>query len=180
LTLVVYRSVPHNSRRNSYMTSYKQHSTSCHVVKDSMHPNEFSQFIDTIKYPHMIYSIYQIFNLRTERFHYDRNRLQLIRLSRCEKNGRNMSKDMIKLFFFMTTLGLMSLSHKKIFGNIQMGCFTAPAVFLRTLLFLIIDCSEGCSKSPVHFFRRNRKLAPKLNRLQRRIIFSRWNSKIVW
>ena len=27
----------------------------------------------------------------------------------CEKNGRNTSKDMIKLFFFMTTLGLMSL-----------------------------------------------------------------------
>ena len=25
----------------------------------------------------------------------------------CEKNGRNTSKDMIKLFFFMTTLGLM-------------------------------------------------------------------------
>jgi len=27
----------------------------------------------------------------------------------CEKNGRNTSKNMIKLFFFMTTLGLMSL-----------------------------------------------------------------------
>jgi len=27
----------------------------------------------------------------------------------CEKNDRNTSKDMIKLFFFMTTLGLMSL-----------------------------------------------------------------------
>jgi len=33
-------------------------------------------------------------------------------------------------------------------------------------------CSEGCSKSPVHFFRRNRKLVPKLDRLQRRVIFS--------
>ena len=40
------------------------------------------------------------------------------------------------------------------------------------------NCSEGCSKSPVHFFRRNRKLAPKLDRLQKRIIFSRCNSKI--
>jgi len=39
---------------------------------------------------------------------------------------------------------------------------------LRTLLLLITDCSERCSKSPVHFFRRNRKLAPKLDRLQRR------------
>jgi len=27
----------------------------------------------------------------------------------CEKNGRNTNIDMIKLFFFMTTLGLMSL-----------------------------------------------------------------------
>jgi len=53
---------------------------------------------------------------------------------------------------------------------------------LRTLLLLITGYSEGCSKSPVHFFRRNRKLAPKLDRLQRRVIFSRiaWNSKIVW
>jgi len=34
---------------------------------------------------------------------------------------------------------------------------------VRTLLLLIIGCSEGCSKSPVHFFRRNRKLAPKLD-----------------
>jgi len=36
------------------------------------------------------------------------------------------------------------------------------------------------NKSSVHFFRRNRKLAPKLDRLQRRVIFSRWNSKIAW
>jgi len=28
-------------------------------------------------------------------------------------------------------------------------------------------CSEGCSKSLVHFFRRNRKLVPKLDRFQR-------------
>ena len=36
---------------------------------------------------------------------------------------------------------------------------------LWTLLLLITGCSEGCSKSSVHFFRRNRKLAPKLDRL---------------
>jgi len=41
-------------------------------------------------------------------------------------------------------------------------------------------CSEGCSKLSVHFFCRNRKLAPKLDRLQRQVIFSRWNSKIAW
>jgi len=33
------------------------------------------------------------------------------------------------------------------------------------------------SKSSVHFFRRNWKLAPKLDRLQRWVIFSRWNSE---
>jgi len=37
----------------------------------------------------------------------------------------------------------------------------------RTLLLLITGCSEGTparfGKSPVHFFRRNRKLAPKLD-----------------
>jgi len=37
------------------------------------------------------------------------------------------------------------------------------------------------SKSSVHFFRRNRKLAPKLDRLQRRIIFSRfWKLSERW
>jgi len=60
----------------------------------------------------------------------------------CEKNGWNMSKDMIKLFFFnKTTLGLMSLkSHvtKNIFGNAQMGCFTAPAVFSGHCSFLLV------------------------------------------
>jgi len=29
-------------------------------------------------------------------------------------------------------------------------------------------------------FRKNQKLAPKLDRLQKRVIFSRWNSKIAW
>ena len=41
-----------------------------------------------------------------------------------------------------------------------MRCFTAR--ILRTLLLLITDCSERCSKSPIHFFRRNRKLTPKV------------------
>jgi len=60
------------------------------------------------------------------------------------------------------------------------GMFYRTRRILRTLLLLITGHSEGCSKSPVHFFRRNRKLAPKLDRLQRRVIFSRWNSKIAW
>jgi len=39
----------------------------------------------------------------------DRYRLQLIRLSLMRKRPEYEQKDMIKLFFFMTTLGLMSL-----------------------------------------------------------------------
>ena len=42
---------------------------------------------------------------------------------------------------------------------------------LQTLLLLITGCFEGCSKSPVYFFHRNKKLAPKLDCLQRRAFF---------
>ena len=95
----------------------------------------------------------------------------------CEKNSRNSSKNMIKLFFFMTTLGLMSLSKKNIWKRSN-GMFYRTRYILRTLLLLITVPKDAVS--PVHFFRRNRKLAPKLDRLQRRVIFSRWNSKIAW
>ena len=73
-------------------------------------------------------------------------------------------------------------SRKKIFGNAQMRCFTTPAVFFGHCSWLLVVPKDAArfGKSPVHFFRRNRKLAPKLDRLQRRVIFSRWNSKIVW
>jgi len=50
---------------------------------------------------------------KTWRFHYGRSVSATIDsyiwAVHCKKNGRNTSKDMIKLFFFMTTLGLMSL-----------------------------------------------------------------------
>ena len=113
----------------------------------------------------------------------DRYRLRLIDpcivwAVHCKKNGWNTGKDVIKLFFFMTTLGLMSLKSKKIWKRSN-GMFYPTRRILRTLL-LITDYSEECSKLSVHFFRRNRKLAPKLDRLQRRVIFSRWNSKIAW
>ena len=71
----------------------------------------------------------------------------------------------------------------KKFGNAQMECFIAPAVFSRHCSFWLLIIPKDATrfgKSPVHFFRRNRKLAPKLDSLQRRIIFSRWNSKIAW
>jgi len=99
----------------------------------------------------------------------------------CEKNSRNTSKDMIKLFFFMTTLGLMSLKkcRKKIFENAQMGCFTSPAVFSGHCSFwLLVVPKDAASHWFISFA--NRKLASKLNRLQRRFIFLGWISKIAW
>jgi len=85
----------------------------------------------------------------------------------CEKNGRNTSKDIIKLFFFMTTLDLMSLKSLKNIWKRSNEMFYRTRRILRTLLLLITGCSKRCSKSPVHFFRRNRKL----DRLQRRHFF---------
>ena len=94
----------------------------------------------------------------------------------CEKNGQNTSKDMIKLFFFNAYVTKVI----KKYLERSNGMFYHTRRILRTLLLLITVCSEGCSKSSVHFFRRNRKLASKLDRLQRQIIFSRWNSKLAW
>ena len=46
-------------------------------------------------------------------------------LVHCEKNEWNMSKNMIKLFFFMTTLGFAVAKIVKKYLETQMGCFTA-------------------------------------------------------
>ena len=61
-----------------------------------------------------------------------------------------------------------------------MRCFTAPAVLSGHCSFwlLIVQLKDAASHRFTSF--RNRKLAPKLDRLQRRVIFSRWNSKIAW
>ena len=55
-----------------------------------------------------------LWSAETSRFHYWRFRFGIdynwfVWAVHCEKNGWNTSKDMIKLFFFMTTLSLMSL-----------------------------------------------------------------------
>ena len=63
----------------------------------------------------------------TWRFHYDIGYNWFVWAVHCEKNGRNTSKDMIKLFFFMTTLHIAKVVKK--FWNAQMRCFTAPVVF---------------------------------------------------
>jgi len=60
---------------------------------------------------------------------------------------------------------------KKYLKTLKWDILPHPLYVLRTLLLLITGCSEGYSKLPVHFFRRNRKLAPKLDRLQRQVIF---------
>ena len=109
----------------------------------------------------------------------DRYRLQLIRLSLAlQENGRNTSKNIIKLFFFMTRPYVAKVVKK----------------YLETLKWDVLPYppySPDIASSDYWLFRRikqvtgsllsqNRKLAPKLDRLQRRVIFSRWNSKIAW
>jgi len=109
----------------------------------------------------------------------DRYRLQLIRLSRALREKRPEYEQ----------------RHDKVIllrDNARPHVAKVVKKYLETLKWDVLPhppyspdiapsdycCSEGCSKSPVHFFRRNRKLTPKLDRLQRRVIFSRWNSKI--
>ena len=85
----------------------------------------------------------------------------------CEKNGRNTSKDMIKLFF-MTTLGLISL--KIYLETLKWDVFTAHSPYSPDIApsdYWLFRRMEGSSKSPIHFFRKNRKL----DRLQRRSFF---------
>ena len=117
----------------------------------------------------------------TWRFHYilgDRYRLQLIRLSRAlrEKRSEYEQKHKVILLYDNARPHVAKVV-KKYLETLKCDVLPHP---LRTLLLLITGCSKGCSKLPVHFFRRNRKLAPKLDCLQRRVIFSRWNSKIAW
>jgi len=108
----------------------------------------------------------------------DRYRLQLIRLNRALPEYEQRHDKVILLHD--NARPHVAKVVKKYLETLK-WMFYRTRHILRTLLLLITDCSEGCSKSSVHhFFRRNRKLAPKLDRLQRRVIFSRWNSKIVW
>jgi len=111
----------------------------------------------------------------------DRYRLQLIRVLREKRPEYEQRHDKVILFYDNARPHVIKIV-KKIFGNVQMGCFTAPAVFSRHCSFWLLVPKDAARfvKSPVHFFRRNRKLAPKLDRLQRWVIFLRWNSKIAW
>jgi len=114
----------------------------------------------------------------------DRYRLQLIRLSRAlREKWPEYEQRYDKVILLHDNARSHVAKVVKKFGNAQMECFIAPAVFSRHCSFWLLVFSKDATrfgKSPVHFFRRNRKLAPKLDSLQRRIIFSRWNSKIAW
>jgi len=109
----------------------------------------------------------------------DRYRLQLIRLSRVLREKRpEYEQRYDKIILFHDNARPHVAKVVKNIWKRSNGMFYRTCRILRTLLLLITGCSEGCSKLPVHFFRRNQKLAPKLDRLQRRVIFSRWNLKI--
>jgi len=110
----------------------------------------------------------------------DRYRLQLIRLSRAlrEKQPEYEQRHDKVILLHDNARPHVAKVLKNIWKRSN-GMFYHTRHILRILLLLITGCSEGYSKSSVHFFfRRNRKLVPKLDRLQRRVIFSRWNSKI--
>lgn len=69
-------------------------------------------------------------------------------------------------------------SRKRIFGNAQVRYSTAPAVFSRHCSFWLLVVPTDAARfgrSPVHFFRRNWKLARNLDRLKKRDILLRWN-----
>ena len=108
----------------------------------------------------------------------DRYRLQLIRLSCALREKRLEYKQRHDKVILLHDNARPHVAKvvKKYLETLKWDYRTR--CILRTLLLLITGCSEGCSKLLIHFFRRNRKLAPKLDRLQRRVIFSRWNSKI--
>jgi len=113
-----------------------------------------------------------------------RRSLQLIRLSRALREKRpeyEQKHDKVILLHDNARLHVAKVVKKYLqeYRKCSNGMFYRIRPIFRTLLLLITGCFERCSKSQqVHFFRRNRKLAPKLSRLQRRVIFSRWNSKI--
>jgi len=109
----------------------------------------------------------------------DRYRLQLIRFSREKRSEYEQIYDKVILLHDNARPHVAKIL-KKYLETLK--CFTAP-IFSRQLLLLITGCPKDAArfgKSPIYFFRRNRKLAPKLDHLQRRVIFSRWNSKIAW
>jgi len=116
------------------------------------------------------------------RFHYgDRYRLQLICLSRALRGKRpeyEQRHDKVILFHDNARPHVAKVV-KKYLETLKWDVLPHPP-YSPNIAPSDSGCSEGCSKSPVHFFRRNRKLTPKLDRLERRVIFSRWNSKIAW
>ena len=97
----------------------------------------------------------------------DRYRLQLIRLSRAlrEKWSKYEQRHDKVILLHDNTRPHVANIVKKYLKTLKWDVLPHPPYSPTFLLLLISGCSEECSKSPVHFFRRNRKLAPKLDRL---------------
>jgi len=74
----------------------------------------------------------------------NRYRLQLIRLSRALREKRSEYEQRHDKVIILLHDNARPHVAKKIFRNAQMGCFTRTRRILRTLLLLIIGCSEGC------------------------------------
>ena len=90
------------------------------------------------------------------------DRLQLIRLSRALREKRSEYEQRHDEVIVLHDNARPHVAKvKKYLETLKWDVLPHPR--LRTLLLLITGCSEGCSKSPIHFFRRNRKLAPKLD-----------------
>jgi len=103
----------------------------------------------------------------------DQYRLQLIRLSRALREKQlEYEQRHDKVFFFMTTLDLI----KKYLEMFKWDIYCTRCIF-RTLLLLITGCSEGCTGS---LLSQKSKMGSKIESPPRRVIFSRWNSKIAW
>ena len=107
----------------------------------------------------------------------DRYRLQLIRLSRALREKRlkyEQRYDQVILLHDNARPHVAKII-KKYLETLKWDVL--PHVFSGHCSFWLLIVPKDAA---VHFFRRNRKLVPKLDRLQKRIIFSRWNSKIAW
>ena len=116
----------------------------------------------------------------TWRFHY-RYRLQLIRLSRAlwEKRPEYEQRHDQVILLHDNARPHVAKIVKKYLETLKWDVLPHPP-YSPDIAPSNYWLFRRNSKSPVHFFRRNQKLAPKLNHLQRRVIFSRWNSKIAW